>query len=203
MKPAGAEGVEALGHRKYVGGRWDQIGKLTFDFLIKQRLESSDVLVDIGCGAFRVGRLLIPYLDRGNYLGLEAEPALIKAGLKHEVPQSVVKAKRPEIVISSDFEFERFSKAPDIALAQSLFTHLNKNDIERCLRKLHAYRLYATFHEVEHAVEDNPKQSHPHARFRYCRGELVALAAWTGWRTEYLGQWGHPRGQAMMTFIRG
>jgi hypothetical protein len=33
LKPQGEEAVEKLGHRNYVGGMWEEIGKLQFDFL--------------------------------------------------------------------------------------------------------------------------------------------------------------------------
>jgi hypothetical protein len=36
LKPQGEEAVEKLGHRNYVGGMWEEIGKLQFDFLVQQ-----------------------------------------------------------------------------------------------------------------------------------------------------------------------
>ena len=32
LKPEGEHGIEVLGHRGYVGGMWEEIGKLQFEF---------------------------------------------------------------------------------------------------------------------------------------------------------------------------
>jgi hypothetical protein len=55
LKPQGEEAVEKLGHRNYVGGMWEEIGKLQFDFLVQQGLKPSHCFLDIGCGSFRGG----------------------------------------------------------------------------------------------------------------------------------------------------
>src|SRR5947209_178803 len=57
-----AEAIRRLGHRTFVGGEWDTIGKLQFDFIVRQGLEPRHVLLDIGCGALRGGRFFIEYL---------------------------------------------------------------------------------------------------------------------------------------------
>ena len=64
-------GIRTMGHRNWVGGGWDEIGKLQFDFLISRGLKPHHVFLDIACGSLRAGRFLIPYLDAGNYLGIE------------------------------------------------------------------------------------------------------------------------------------
>lgn len=85
------------------------------------------------------GVRFIPYLNRGNYLGIEKEGRLVKMGIAKELGQALYAGKAPEFVISSGFEFEKFSRKPDFALAQSLFTHLRLNDIELCLGNLRRF----------------------------------------------------------------
>src|ERR1700751_5555007 len=104
---------------------WERRGQLQFDFLVSRGLRPEHVLLDIACGALRGGVHFIRYLDPGNYLGIEKEAALIRRALAKELPRDVRAEKRPELVVSGDFEFERFSKRANFALAQSLFTHLN------------------------------------------------------------------------------
>jgi len=65
---------------------------------------------------------LIPYLDRGNYLGIEKEETLVRIGIAKELGPELYTSKAPEFVISQTFEFEKFSRKPNFALAQSLFT---------------------------------------------------------------------------------
>ena len=53
--PEGEVGIKLLGHRKYVGGKWDEIGKLQFEFMKSQGVKPSDIVIDVGCGSFRGG----------------------------------------------------------------------------------------------------------------------------------------------------
>ena len=58
-------------HRGYVGGMWEEIGKVQIDFMVGRGLKPSDVFVDVACGSLRAGRHFISYLDPANYLGLD------------------------------------------------------------------------------------------------------------------------------------
>ena len=200
----GLAGIEAVGHRDYVGGLWEQIGRLQFDYLCAQGLEPRHVLVDIACGALRGGVHFIPYLEPGHYLGIDKEAELIDRGVREELPAAVRESQRPELLVSDSFEFGRFSRRPDFALAQSLFTHLPPDVIQECLTALRGVarrgcRLFATFFEVgETAV--NPPEAHDHLLWHYTRQEMLELGRRAGWRGHYLGDWGHPRGQMMISY---
>jgi hypothetical protein len=191
--------LDELGHRNFVGGLWDELGSTQFDFLTSEGLQPSHVLLDIGCGSLRGGVHFIRYLDPGNYLGIDKHASLIVAGLAELGADA---GRNPEFVVSDSFEFGRFSKVPDYALAQSLFTHLTKRDIVHCLRRLNRFapncRLYATFFEGSSA--DNPDVSHSRLCFRYPRAQMERLAERAGWEVSYIGEWGHPRGQRMLMF---
>jgi hypothetical protein len=201
-----AEIVRALGHRQYVGGLWEQIGRLQFEYLMGEGLRQDQVFLDIGCGALRGGIHFIPFLDPGHYLGIEQEQLLVDAGLAQEMPAGLRDEKQPEFVISSEFEFDRLSKRPDYALAQSLFTHLTPERIEHCLGNLRSFageqpcRLYATFLEAE-APAQNPSASNPREAFLYTRAEMKQFGGQTNWAAHYVGEWGHPRGQQMMVYL--
>jgi SAM-dependent methyltransferase len=200
----GRAGVGVLGHRAYIGGRWEEIGRMQFEFMLERGLRPEHVLLDVACGALRGGVHFIEYLSPGHYLGIDKERSLIRRGLAKELPAQVREEKRPEFVISSSFEFERFSKRPDFAIAQSLFSHLTASDIERCLSKLRPFvapghEFYATFLAGDSAR--NPSRSHPQRLFRYEPSELAAMGDRHAWRCEYIGDWGHPRGQVMMRLL--
>ena len=202
VRPRGAEGVAALGHRGYVGRGWDSMGALQFRFLRERGLRPEDVLCDIGCGSLRAGCHLIPYLDRGHYLGLDAVRELLAAGIERELDPAVLAAKAPEFVISERFEFERFSRVATVAVAVSLFTHLTRDDIVSCLTRLArwtggACTCYATFFEASRPVR-NYRASHPHLGFHYTRREMAELGARSGWSSEYIGEWGDFLGRQMM-----
>jgi hypothetical protein len=182
---------------------WDEIGALQFSFMVGQGLAASHVLLDIACGSLRGGVRFIPYLDAGNYLGIEKEQKLIDLGIAKELDPGIRSSKAPELVVSDSFEFERFSRRPDYALAQSLFSHLPPRDIVDCLRKLHAFspqcRLFATFFLADKRRR-NPRSRHDHLTFRYTQEQLAGFAAASEWSFRYIGEWGHPRGQVMTEF---
>lgn len=202
VRPSGAAGVALLGHRGYVGREWEATGARQFRFLREQGLRPGDVLCDIGCGSLRGGHHLIPYLDRGHYLGLDAVRELVSAGIERELAPAVLAAKAPEFVVSDRFEFERFSRVATVALAVSLFTHLNRDDIVSCLTRLARWTggvctCYVTFFEVRHPAR-NYRASHPHLGFHYTRTEMADFGARSGWSSQYVGAWGDLVGRQMM-----
>lgn len=203
----GPEGIQELGHRDYVGGFWDEIGKLQFEFLISRGLRPGHVLLDIACGALRGGVHYIAYLEPGHYMGLDKENELIRVGIEKELPPECYAQKRPEFLVNDKFEMESFSRTPDYAIAQSLFTHLVATDISLCLRNLYQkvagrrHSFYATFFESTEIVDGELNCSHSHACFFYTKKQMIDLGRAAGWNVEYVGDWGHPRKQKMMHFF--
>ena len=92
--PHGEAGVRQVGHRAYVGGLWDEMGRLQFDFLARRGLRPAHYPLDVGCGSLRGGVHFIAYLEEGHYLGLEKEPALLEGGVQ-ELGEELFLRKRP------------------------------------------------------------------------------------------------------------
>lgn len=191
-------------HRAYIGGIWDHLGQLQFDFLKSQGLEPQHVLYDIACGSLRAGVHLIPYLNRGHYCGIEKHEWLLRKGVEIELPESLFAEKQPELIESSEFEFEKFSQRPDFCLAQSLFTHLPKRQILLCLKNLRTVAqretvFFATFFESDQRVK-NAKRQNDAKGWWYTLAQMEHFAKVTDWQVEYVGDWGHPIGQKMLKF---
>jgi SAM-dependent methyltransferase len=212
MKPMGPEGVRELGHREYVGGLWEEMGQLQFDFLLARGLLPAHYLCDIACGSLRAGRHFIRYLDPGHYLGIDKEQVLIDAGVDKELGEDLYRLKRPQFVVSAEFAFAEFAARPNYALAQSLFTHLPTRLIEQCLRRLRAWiepdgLFYATFFEVAREADipngENSNEPHDHAAFYYTQVQMADMGKRCGWQMAYIGPWGHPRRQMMLEFVPG
>ncbi|HEY4256130.1 MAG TPA: class I SAM-dependent methyltransferase [Candidatus Udaeobacter sp.] len=113
-------------YRAYVGPPedYDLIAAMTFNLLTTLGLRQRHSLLDVGCGSLRIGRLLIPYLNRGKYFGVEPHEWLVKAGIKCELGEAIVQIKRPTFLFSDSPQTIAKAKVSfDFALAQSIFSH--------------------------------------------------------------------------------
>ena len=63
--------IESRAHRELVGGLWEELGVLQFEFLVKRGLKPHHRLLDVGCGALRGGVHFVRYLDPGCYHGID------------------------------------------------------------------------------------------------------------------------------------
>jgi SAM-dependent methyltransferase len=206
--------IAAGAHRGFVGGLWEELGRLQLDFLVSQGLQPHHTLVDIGCGALRGGLFFARYLAPGNYYGLDINASLIEAG-KMELEKAGLRDRHPHLLVDDKFELSTFGVAFDFALAQSLFTHLCWNHILCCLSHTRQVlgprgRFYATFFEAPSPVHLEPIMRTPgnmrthydRDPYHYAFAEIQVMARMTGWRVELLGEWGHPRSQSMLVFTR-
>jgi SAM-dependent methyltransferase len=204
LEPEGDRGIARIGHREYVGGNWDEIGSLQFEFLRSKGLQPESYLLDIACGSLRLGVKAIPFLLPDHYLGIEKEPGLVEAGLNDELGSELQEAKRPRIVISDSFEFERLGQPADIAISQSLFSHLPPQMIHQCFRKLLPCLkaggvFYATYFEVP-TPRKNPEKPHDHGYFAYTASQMLEFGESNGFSATYIGDWNHPRDQVIVEY---
>lgn len=201
-------------HRSFVGGKWDEIGRLQFEFLKSRGLQPQHRLLDVGCGALRGGIHFIGYLELNCYYGIDMNASLIRAGQAVELVEAGLQNRKPRLLVNDAFELDRFHTTFAFALAVSVFTHLPVNSIQRCLINVAKVlepdgRFYATFFEsptlhhlqpIEHpggiitASDADPFHYH-FSVFRFLTTDLPLTVT-------NLGDWGHPRGQHMLEFTR-
>ena len=98
-----------------------KVGRLQFDYLRKQGLKPQNSLLDYGCGALRLGRYVIPYLEPGQYYGLDISESII-AYAQRLVARSNLAQCAPSLcpIKESGIPIE---KSFDYIIAQSVFTH--------------------------------------------------------------------------------
>lgn len=199
-------------HRLFVGGMWEEIGALQFEFLCAQGLKPHHTLLDVGCGSLRGGIHFVPYLDTGNYYGLDINASLIDAG-KRELAAINALSKEPHLLVDDQFRFSRFGAQIDYALAISVFSHLYVNHIQRCLIEMKKVLkndgvFYATFFVAPHPLHLDDIHHQPGGvvshfdqdPFHYALSEIEAMAASVGFRAEHISTWQHPRNQQMIAF---
>ena len=119
-------------YRSYVGppDRYDLISAMVFNLLTCSGLRQGHKVLDIGCGSLRVGRLLIPYLNKNCYCGVEPNKWLVFDGLKNEVGLAQYRQKKPEFLFQSSFSCRDFSYGFDYCFAQSIFSHCGVDLVE-------------------------------------------------------------------------
>ena len=210
------EEVKAGIHRESVGGMWEEIGRLQFDFLLNQGLKPGMKFVDIGCGCLRGGVHFIRYLNSGNYYGIDMNSSLIDGGYQQELDvTSIKKLPKTNLLVNAHFELYLLGVEFDFALAQSVFTHLPLNHIRRCLFELakcvkQGGKFYATFFEcssesVYTVITHQPggiityMDSDP---YHYQLQDFFWCIKGLPWTITYIGDWNHPRGQKMLLFTK-
>ena len=185
-------------YRAYVGPPedYDLIAAMTFNLLTTLGLRQHHSLLDIGCGSLRIGRLLIPYLNRGKYFRVEPNKWLVEQGIKRELGEALLEIKRTTFFFSDSPETITQAKVSfDFALAQSIFSHcgldLIKNWLSAISRSLAEHgALVATFLPGE---EDSPTKGWVYPEcVSYRPATLRDAAAEAGLRFELL-DWKHPR----------
>jgi SAM-dependent methyltransferase len=121
-------------YRAYVGlpDRFDFMSASQFALLFQLGLREEHRVLDFGCGSLRLGRLLIPFLNRGGYYGVDPNAWLIDAGVAHELGWAAIDVKMPSFNHSSSFRADVFGCRFDFLMAQSIVTHTGP-DLARTL----------------------------------------------------------------------
>lgn len=126
-------------HRDIVGGRWDETARAQMAALVDEGLLPDDRLLDIGCGALRLGHKAVAYLAPGHYWGTDASAALMQRGWEVELsPDLQTRLPRAHLVEDVDFAFPGLPETIDMAIAFGVFTHLPDPALRPALRTLRA-----------------------------------------------------------------
>lgn len=212
VKHLSEDDIKNKKHREFVGGLWEEMGRLQLDFLIKQGLKPEHKLLDIGCGCLRGGLHFLKFLDAGKYHGLDINKSLIEAG-RAEVQEAGLDQKKPHLIVDESFSIDRFETKFDFMVSVSLFTHLSFNTIVRCLTRARENLLphgvyYSSFFQAPYPASLEPIRQYPGGiltrydsnPFHYSTEELACAATLAKLELNVVGQWGHPRNQQMASF---
>jgi cyclopropane fatty-acyl-phospholipid synthase-like methyltransferase len=187
-----------------VGGMWQEIGQLQFEFLTNKGLQPHHKMLDIGCGTLRGGRYFIKYLNTDNYYGIDISPKAI-ASAKQLVQQEGLSKKSPQLLLSQmkDLKFREFSgETFDYFLAQSVFTHLKPEHIKECFENIaHIMHENSVFY-FTYEKEKEYRQT-GYKDFRYPFSFFNSLADQYGFKLQdYSKEYNHPGGQLMVELMK-
>ena len=111
-------------HHNYYGRPW-VLGRFYFDHLKSRGLEPRHRVLDLGCGAGRVGIHLIPYLERGRYFGVDAHLRSIMAFACYEAFIHDLGAREPQLMYSARFDLASFGIKFDVVIDFYVTRHLD------------------------------------------------------------------------------
>jgi len=193
-------------YRAFVGPPhyYDLMAAMAFNLLTSIGLRQQHKFLDIGCGSLRMGRLLMPYLNKTNYIGVEPSEWLVQDGILNEIGKDMIRIKAPRFIFSDSLQEEQESLNINFALAQSIFTHCSKQQISDWLSHLQRHLaddgvLLATYFigEEDYTGED---WIYPDCS-RYLTTTMSSLATENSLNFKVL-DWRHPRNQVWAAFYR-
>ena len=189
------------GAREYVGGDFENIGAWQLGFIQHTpEFSARKKFLDLACGNFRLGKHLIPQLNKGRYVGFDSDQRIVDAGLQYELCEAAHK-KNPHICVNTDFEFD--FDGVQYVWSNSLFSHLTSHDIQKCMHNLVSATtsdavFYFTFFEGSRRI--NPDVSDARKDFYYTAQQIITIALAAGWNCEpaEINGHPHPRKQTIM-----
>jgi len=119
--------------RKYV--KTDETsGRLQFELLKKEGCQPSSRVLEVGCGCLHAGVHLMPFLNRGNFVGIDPNAWLINNALKQPAIQKLVEEKQPQFLFRTDFDASSLNREFDYVLSHSVLSHAAHWQLEQYLR---------------------------------------------------------------------
>lgn len=114
-----------------IGGadEWDSHGLLQRDFLIKQGMKPHHTMLDIGCGVGRGSRRFVPYLNTGNYTGIDISLKALDYAIALSVSEGWAQSA-PRFLINSDLDL---IGSFDYLWAHSVATHLPEEQLDKMI----------------------------------------------------------------------
>ena len=185
-------------YKRYVGpsDQYDMVAAMVFNLLTCLGLRHYHRVIDIGCGSLRVGRLLIPYLDSQNYIGVEPNRTILDDGIVNEIGTDFLKLKKP--ILINDSTLKNHTSGPidaDFIFAQSIFSHCGLDLIDNWLSEVAEHLsnsgvFVATFH-VSDSDYDKTGWVYP-GSVAYQISTIQSLAKKNSLNFRML-DWSHPR----------
>ena len=96
--------------------------------LAAEGMTPDDHLLDIGCGALRLGHLAVPFLQPGHYWGTDASLDLMRHGRAVELADPD-RLPLEHLVEDAVFAFPGLPDMITLAIAFGVFTHLDRKSV--------------------------------------------------------------------------
>jgi SAM-dependent methyltransferase len=135
------ERSERLAQTRFLGGPkrdFERVGRMGLEMLLAEGLTPSSRVLDVGCGALRLGYWVMRFLNPGCYFGIEPQQDMLAAGLEQIVEPEVVQRAEAKFSSNDDFDFSVFGERFDFVVARSIWTHASRAQIAKMLESFAA-----------------------------------------------------------------
>jgi SAM-dependent methyltransferase len=181
---------------------WVKVGQLQFDYLIGHGLQPGDRMLEIGCGDLRAGRLFIPYLNPGNYYGIDISPDILLAA-QETIARDDLQGKLAHLELVDDLKF-RFLPAGQFTVvhAHSVFSHSPIEVIDECLANVGRVMSPDGVFDFTFCRTEGPEHQVLREDYYYRTETLLKLAGAHGLDAELLEDWDelpHPQSKIRVT----
>jgi SAM-dependent methyltransferase len=124
----------ALSDEDLVGpGDFDRVGAIELAILREAGLEPHHVLVDFGCGAGRLALHAVPFLDRGEYVGIDISRHALRRAAANLAQLQPPPSCHVSWLHNVETSFPLGDGVADLICAFSVFTHVEHEDTFRYL----------------------------------------------------------------------
>jgi len=132
-------------------GSWSAMALDMVSMLTFYNLTEASMVLDVGCGALRMGQMVIPFLARGHYHCVDPARGLVQDAVKLQLGYDILQRKLPSFAFNPDFLAPPGLSASlvgddpaataaqpmyDIIVAQSIFTHTADDLFNTAMRNL-------------------------------------------------------------------
>ena len=183
-----------MNYKEYIGreDEFDFLAGNQFCLLYLSGLREYHKVLDFGCGALRLGRLLIPYLNVGNYHGFDPNNYLWEDFIKNEFSEDYINKRKANL----KNRIENIDSNYDYIIAHSIFTHTGVDLLQKYLNLFYDILIedgitYATFyiHKEFSNKENGWKYKDCYA---YTEEYILEQANIVGFKCQKIN-WYHPR----------
>jgi SAM-dependent methyltransferase len=189
--------IRAHGPDHAVGHHDSDFGSWQFWWLIRHvGLRPDDRVLDLGCGTGRLAKHLVPFLESGDYTGIDISPEALDIA-RERLPGAVRRDRAPTFVENDDPTFADVDGEVDLVWANSLLTHLPERDVVELLA--HLPHVLADDGQAFLTFFDEPQRSSKD--FGYTPSEIHDIARGLGVHVRIIPEesFDHPKGQRLLT----
>jgi SAM-dependent methyltransferase len=179
--------IRETSYKHAIGGgeNWEEHGDVQKQFLIKQGLLPHHRFLDIGCGTGRLARKLVPYLDAGNYVGLDISAGALDVARKLANEEDWYN-RSPQFILG---DLPGDAGPFDFAWAFSVFIHLPLDIAGEVIRRV-GLQLRTPASELLFSYVPNEVEYRSGLKqFKHTLGNVKGLVAGAGLTFEEVKDW--------------